>query len=201
MGANSASKDGRVVNELSLFEQALEPAVGGARVEDLGCVYNVSRRTYEEKATFTFRAQAPCIEYLSLLVENALLLGAHRAGRVYAGFGKLSRMEPVADRYLRIADLSERLYVFGEADWKPPRHPNMRVLPVAPGSTLAHECFIVADSPLLHVSLIAVDTDDSGAVAPTHETRAFHAIKSSDPAVVSQLAAAIERLIDASLAA
>ena len=30
-------------------------------------------------------------------------------------------MEPVVDRYMRISDVSERVYVFGEPDWCPPR--------------------------------------------------------------------------------
>ncbi len=181
-----------------MFEQALKATTTGADgLEDLGCVYNVSRQVYEEKTNFTFRAQMPCLEYLSLLVENALLLRANRAGRVYAGFEQLSRMEAVADSYLRIADLSERLYVFGEADWKPPRHPHLRALTLAPGTGLAREYFIIADSPALHVALVAADNDKS---STSPEARVFHAIKSSCPVVVAQLAATIEDLINSSLA-
>jgi len=186
-----------------MFEQALKAAMAGASgLEDLGCVYNVSRQVYEEKMNFTFRAQMPCFEYLNLLVENALLLRANRAGRVYAGFEKLSRMEAVTDSYLRIADLSERVYVFGEADWKPPRHPHLRALTVASGAGgLARECFIIADSPALQVALVATDDDSKSHASPSHEARAFRAIKASCPVVVAQLAAIIENLIDTSLAA
>ena len=38
------------------------------------------------------------------MIENALLL-RNRSGRVYAGFEKLSYLQPVVDRYLR-ADVS-----------------------------------------------------------------------------------------------
>jgi DICT domain-containing protein len=179
-----------------MFDQAL--AFAGGTVEDLGTVAHVSRRDFDERATFRFRAQVPALEYLSLLIENAVLLRTHRGGRLYAGFERLSRMEPVVDRYMRIADVSERVYVFGEPDWKPPRHPNMRVIELEDAPRLAREWFVVADSPALRVALVGLD--EEGAVAhAVLEERIFSALKTHDPAVVSRLAAAAEGLIDDSL--
>ncbi len=178
-----------------MFDQAL--AFAGEKVEDLGTVTHVSRRDFDERATFRFRAQAPALEYLSLLIENAVLLRTHRGGRLYAGFEKLSRMEPVVDRYMRISDVSERVYVFGEPDWKPPRHPNMRVLECAPDAGLAREWVVIADSPTLQVALVGVDED--GARVPVFEERRFRAFKSSAPAHVKQLAAAADRLVNSAL--
>jgi hypothetical protein len=186
------------LKEVSLFKEALKIA-GTAQVEDLGLVSNISRRDFDERPSFLFRVKAPCLEYVSLMIESALLLRANRMGRVYAGFGKLSRMEAVAGRYLRIADLSERVYVFGEPDWKPPRHPNMKVIAIHADFSLARECFVIADSSTLRVALIGVDED--GARVPVLEERNFHAFKSSDPATVTQLAAIAEDLIDSSPAA
>jgi DICT domain-containing protein len=182
-----------------MLEQALSCAQGSSRIEDLGRVAHVSRRDFDEKETFLFRAQAPSIEYLSLLIENALLLRANRSGRVYAGFGKLSRMEPVIDRYLRIADLSERVYVFGVPDWKPPSHPHMKLLTFDENDRLARESFIIADSRTLHAALIA--TDEADAPGPTPEERDFRGFKTSHPLIVSELGAIAEGLIDDSLAA
>ena len=179
-----------------MFECALR-ATGGHAIEDLGQVAAVSRQTFDERATFRFRTQPPCLEYVSLLIETALLLRTHRDGRVYVGFERLSRMEPIVARYLRIADVSERVYVFGEPDWQPPRHPNMRLINVAPDARLAREWFVVADSPALRVALVARDED--GLDAPDLAARNFSACKSSDPHVVAQLAAAAEGLIDATL--
>nr|MBA2341743.1 hypothetical protein [Pyrinomonadaceae bacterium] len=142
-----------------MFEQAQHYAEQSASVEDFGCVSNIVRARFDEHQTFRFNAQVPCLEYISLLIENALLLRTNRAGRVYAGFEKLSRMEPVVERYLRIADLSERVYVFGEADWQPPRHPNMRAVVISSDSPLNHEWFVIADSPSLRVALVARDED------------------------------------------
>ncbi len=179
-----------------MFEQAL--AFAGETVEDLGTVTHISRRDFDERATFRFRAQVPALEYISLLIENAVLLRTHRGGRLYAGFEKLSRMEPVVDRYMRIADVSERVYVFGEPDWKPPRHPNMRAIEFEGSPRLAREWFVVADSPALRVALVGFDEEGFDAHAVPEE-RTLAALKTHDPVIVRRLAAAAEDLIDDSL--
>ena len=179
-----------------MYELALRAA--SPRTEDLGDVALISRRDFDERATFTFRARVPCLEYVSLLIETAVLLRANRAGRVYVGFERLSRMEPIADRFLRIADLSERLYVFGETDWTPPRHPHLRAVPVGPAQKLAREWFVIVNSPTQRVALVARDED--GFSASALEERTFSAVKTSDPRTVEQLASAAEDVIDSSLA-
>jgi DICT domain-containing protein len=192
--------DGREIpamKEFSMYARATEPAAGKA--EDLGTVPHVSRRDFDERQTFRFRAQAPCLEYISLLIENAMLLRTHRGGRVYAGFERLSNMEPVVDRYMRIADISERVYVFGEPDWTPPRHPNMAVVRLREDAPLAREWFVVADSPALRVALVGLD--EEGFTRPDLEERTFRALKTHDPALVRRLASAAESIVDDSLGA
>jgi DICT domain-containing protein len=179
-----------------MFDQAV--AFAAETAEDLGTVAHVSRRDFDERVTFRFRAQVPALEYLSLLIENAVLLRTHRSGRLYAGFEKLSRMEPVVDRYMRISDVSERVYVFGEPDWKPARHPNMRVVELEGAPRLAREWFVVADSPALRVALVGFD-EEGFTSRPVFEERTFAALKTHDPAVVRRLASAAEGLVDDSL--
>jgi hypothetical protein len=181
-----------------MFEQALKVAKSYDTV-DLGEVSYVSRRDFDERETFRFRAQVPCLEYVSLIIESLLLLRTNRKGRIYVGFEKLSRMEGVIDRYLRIADLSEKVYVFGEPDWKPPRHPNMKLIDPGRDVELAREWFVITDSCTVRVALVAVDEGRFG--IPILEQRHFSAFKSSNPNIVTQLAVAAESLIDASLAA
>ncbi len=178
-----------------MFEFALQ-AARVSRLDDLGNVPIVSRKIFDELPTFRFRAKAPCLEYVSLLIENELLLRTNREGRVYAGFEKLSRMEYVAGRFLRIADLSERVYVFGVPDWKPPRHPNMRVVKLKPDMKLACEWLVIAHSQKYNAALVAFDED--GFDTPVLDERNFRSFKSTDPAVVARLAAAAEDLIDQS---
>lgn len=188
------------VKTVSLFEEALKIAKS-SNAEDLTKVTYVSRRDFDERETFTFETSAPCLEYISLLIENAVLLRTHRAGRVYAGFERLSCMEAIIDRYLRIADVSERVYVFGEADWKPPRHPNMRVIALPRDSRLAREWFVIANSPALRVALVAFDKESSSATSSQFEARKFRALKTSNPAILARLTAIAEELVDLSLAA
>ena len=178
-----------------MFEFALQ-AAKDSQLDDLGNVPIVSRKIFDELPTFRFRAKVPCLEYVSLLIENALLLRTNRDGRVYAGFEKLSRMEYVADRFMRIADLSERVYVFGVPDWKPPRHPNLRVVALQPAMELAREWLVIAHSQTYQAALVAVDED--GFDTPVLDERYFRSFKSTDPAIVARLAAAAEDLIDQS---
>lgn len=186
------------MKKFSMFGYATKIA-DASPIEDLGDISNISRREFDERVTFRFSSQVPCLEYVSLMIENAILLRTNRAGRVYAAFQKLSRMEPIVDRYLRIADVSERLYVFGEEDWKPPRHPHMQLMPVTADSLLAREWFVIAHSSTLRMALVAQDQEGFGQMVP--EERTFLAIKSSDPILIAHLAAAAENLIDSSLAA
>ncbi len=187
------------VKTFSLFEEALKIAES-SEGEDFREVTFISRRDFDERETFTFETSAPCLEYVSLLIENAVLLRTHRAGRVFAGFEKLSRLEGIVDRYLRIADVSERVYIFGEADWQPPRHPNTRVIALPKDSQLAREWFVIANSPVLKAAFIALDKESGGAHA-SFEARKFRVIKTSNPDIVARLTAIAEELIDLSLAA
>jgi hypothetical protein len=187
------------VKTLSLFEEALKIA-RSSDAEDLTQVTYVSRRDFDERETFTFETSTPCLEYVSLMIENAVLLRTNRAGRVYAGFGKLSCMEAIVDCYLRIADVSERVYVFGEADWKLPRHPNMRVISLPRDSRLAREWFVIANSPVMRVALVAVNEEHAGG-AHRSEAGKFRALKTSNHAIIMRLTAIAEELVDMSLAA
>jgi hypothetical protein len=185
------------VKDFSLFEQALR--VTGTPQTDLGTISSISRRAFVERESLTFRAKVPCFEYGCLLIENAIMLGTNRAGRIYAGFEKLSCMQPVLDRYLRIGDVSDCVYVFGEPDWEPPRHPNMRLVKLTSDFKLAHECFLIANSPTLQIALVAID--EEGFAAPVLEERHFQALKTSNVAVIRRLVSDLEEVIDWSVGA
>jgi DICT domain-containing protein len=182
--------------EFSFYDYSLQCAAKHSTVEDLGAVALISRRHFDERETFRFTTQVPSLEYISLLIENSILLRTNRGGRVYAGFERISRMEAIVARYLRIADVSERVYVFGVKDWTPPRHPNMKIIPVAADSPLSLEWFVIANSSNYRVALLAKDED--GFDTPVLEERTFSAIKTSNPAAVMELTEMAEKLIDKS---
>jgi DICT domain-containing protein len=181
------------VKTFSLFEQALKLSCF-PQMDNAGQVSVISRQDFDERETFLLRTKLPSVEYACLMIENALLLRTNRSGRVYAGFEKLSCMKPVVDRYQRIADVSDSVYIFGEPDWKPPRHPNIRTIKLSADYRLAHECFVIADSSTLHIALVA--RDENGLEKPDSEQKSFIALKTSNIAAVTALANFAEGVID-----
>lgn len=186
------------MKNLSLFDQARKIAKD-PRAVNLGQISSISRKDFDEHETLCFSSAAPGVEYACLLIENALLLKTNRAGRIYAGFEKLSFLQPIIDRYLRIADISEAVFIFGEADWKPPRHPNIRTIQLTPEFNLSREWFLISDSPTLRVAVVS--QEENRFEKASDERGNFRTIKTSNQNGVVRLATAAEGLVDWSLAA
>jgi len=186
------------VKNFSIFEYGLKssPVEG---MHDLGQVASVSRSDFDEKESFICRTTAASVEYLCLLIENSILLRSSRSGRVYAGFERLSALQPIIERYLRIADLSECVYLFGQPDWEPPRHPNIRVVELNSSVRLSRESFLIVQSPDLNRAIVAFDEERVDNTMP--EQIRYWVLKTSNDAVVHGLAAEMEGMIDWSLAA
>jgi len=188
------------VENFSVFEQALKYSAT-EHTEDLGEIVSISRRTFTERESFICRTSQTSLEYACLMIENALLLRTNRTGRVYAGFEKLSAIQPIIDRYLRIADVSDSVYLFGQDDWRVPRHPNIRVMPLSPDTRLAHETFLITHSSTLNIALVSFATEHVVSELRNSDALKYWLLKTSSPPVVSKLANAMEMLIDWTLAA
>ena len=186
------------MKNFSIFEQALKYS-GVEETENLGEIASLARRDFIERESFICHTTTASIEYACLMIENAVLLRTNRAGRVYAGVEKLSSLQPIIDRYMRIADISESVYLFGEDDWRPPRHPNIRLITLKNDFRLAREWFVIADSSSLSCALVAFDEGRLAQTSP--EQVRYWALKSSNPAVVHALSKSVEGVIDWSLAA
>ena len=186
------------MKDFSIFEYGLKLSPID-QTQDLGQLASISRRDFEDRETFICRTTAASVEYLCLLIDNAILLRTNRTGRVYAGFEQLSALQPIIDRYLRIADLSECVYLFGEADWKPPKHPNIRVIELPGALRLSRETFLIVQSSNLNRALVAFDEESEDDSLP--EQIRYWALKTSNPTVVQSLATGLEGMIDWSLAA
>jgi DICT domain-containing protein len=185
------------VKDFSLFEQALKFS-GLDKTDNLGEIASLVRRDFADRESFICHTTTASVEYACLLIENAVLLRTNRAGRVYAGVEKLSSLQPIIDRYMRIADVSEAVYLFGQDDWRPPRHPNVRLVTLNNDFRLAREWFVIAQSPSFNAALVAFD--ESGPDGPPEQIR-FWALKTSNPLVVRGLSHAVEGVIDWTLAA
>jgi DICT domain-containing protein len=185
------------VKNFSIFEQALRLS-GTANVENLGEVASLSRRDFSDHESFICHTTTASVEYGCLMIENAILLRTNRAGRVYTGVEKLSALQPIIDRYMRIADVSETVYLFGQDDWRPPRHPNIRLISLKKDFRLAREWFVITQSSSLSCALVAFD--ETGLESLPEQVR-YWVLKTSNSDLVGSLANAVEGVIDRSLAA
>lgn len=185
------------MKNFSIFEQALR-VPGIERIENIGEIASLARRDFVGRESFVCRTTTASVEYASLMIENAVLLRTNRAGRVYAGVEKLSALQPIIDRYMRMADVSESVYLFGQDDWRPPRHPNIRLITLKEDFRLAREWFVIAHSKSLNCAIVAFD--ETGAETTPEQIR-YWALKTSNPALVGSLANAVEGVIDWCLAA
>ena len=185
------------MKDFSIFDRARQLS-DSLQTENLGRISSISRRDFDERETLVFSTGAPGFEYACLMIENAWLLKTNRKGRVYAGFEKLSLLRPVIDRYMRIADLSECVFIFGERDWDPPRHPNLRIISLKSDFEVAHEMFLIADSPDSQIAVVAKQEVFTG--ESSREKMLFTTIKTSNADSVLKLANAAEGLIDWSIA-
>jgi DICT domain-containing protein len=191
------SQETPAVKQFSVFEYALERSAG--RVENLGQVASIARREFDARESFVCRTTTASVEYCCLMIENGLLLRTNRGGRVYAGFEKFSQLQPIVDRYLRIADVSECVYLFGQDDWQPPRHPNIRLITLMPDFQLAREWFLITLSSSLTTALLAFD--EAGADTSMPEQIRYWVLKTSNKSMVNGLVHAVEGVIDWTLAA
>ena len=185
------------MRNFSIFEQALKFS-GTDDIENLGEIASLARRDFVERESFMCHTTTASVEYGCLMIENAILLRTNRAGRVYAGVEKMSALQPIIDRYMRIADVSESVYLFGQDDWRPPRHPNIRLITLNKDFRLAREWFVIAHSNTLNCGLVAFDEAE---VETLPEQIRYWAFKTSNASLVGSLTNGIEGVIDWSLAA
>jgi hypothetical protein len=185
------------VKNFSIFEYALE--VSSKEMDNLGEIASLPRREFEEHESFVCHTTTASVEYACLMIENAVLLRTNRGGRVFAGFEKFSQLAPIVDRYMRIADVSHSVYLFGQDDWSPPHHPNIRLIRLRPESKLSRECFLITESTSLSSAFLAFD--EAGVDSEMPEQIRYWALKTNNPATVADLVSAMEGVIDKSLAA
>jgi DICT domain-containing protein len=185
------------VRNFSIFEQALRFS-GAQDVENIGEITSLSRRDFLERESFICHTTTASVEDASLMIENAIVLRTNRSGRVYAGVEKFSALQPIIDRYMRIADVSECVYLFGQDDWKPPRHPNIRLITLENDFRLTREWFVITHSKSLSYAVVAFD--ESGPDTLPEQIR-YWALKTSNPNLIMKLANEVEGVIDWSLAA
>ena len=185
------------MKNFSIFEQALKFS-GPQAIENIGETASLGRKDFIGRESFICRTTTASVEYACLMIENQILLRTNRSGRVYAGVESMSALQPIIDRYTRIADVSEAVFLFGQDDWRPPRHPNIRLITLNHDFRLAREWFVITHSKSLSCAVVAYD--EGGADTLPDQMR-YWLLKTSDSNLVDCLANAVEGVIDWSLAA
>ncbi len=160
---------------------ALDPALS---------VYALVRRTLNQRTLVNHRRTMLIISHE---IENVILLDKVRA-RLFSGFQRMSAFLPQVERYQRLAEQAESIYVFGVMDVTPP--PIMRVtyVPLRPTDQLAREWFIVADAPEYFTTLATEEISPAGV---QDMERRFEGIWSFDEDMVLILRDWLSSLVDA----
>lgn len=115
-----------------------------------------------------------------------------RGARIYAGFERLSRVRPVLRRYRQLADVTERLVVFGERD--EPIDLNAELVDVT-GSPLCREWFLVIHTADYGALLAAKDLTGFGPTGPLPGRR-FAAVTAHDRVFIERAAHRLAAHVD-----
>jgi len=95
---------------------------------------------------------------ISRLIENQII-DNHLPVNFYAGFERFSNFPDQLRRYSRLGAVCRRVYVFGVPDIRPPSIPGIEFIELSPSSPLAHEWFLLVDTPDFWTTLLTQEVD------------------------------------------
>lgn len=127
-------------------------------------VFRLVERIQQEKVSAVLNHRRT-MSLISFQIEDATLVDGART-RVFAGFQRLSRFLPQVERYRKLAQNAQAVYVFGIPDVTPPEIPNVTYIPLSHSDQLANEWFLVSYgreyvSALATEELTTMDDPDS----------------------------------------
>lgn len=114
------------------------------------------------------------------------------AARIFAGFQKMSFFLPHVERYTRLAENAESIWVFGIVDVDVPPIRNVSIVPLEPTDRLAMEWFLVAEAPEYYSALIA---QDLSGFEVENEKRLFKGVWTFDADLVNRLQQSLSQAI------
>lgn len=149
-------------------------------------VYTLVKNTQEQRK---FIHATRMMSMISREIEDTVILDGVRA-RVFSSFQRMSSFLPQADRYRRLAENADSVYVFAYPDIQPPPIVNITYVPIPEDSQLAREWFIVADARDYYTALVTEEL-------PGGPSRRFEGVWSFDEEMVDILQAALSNLVRA----
>lgn len=147
-----------------------------------GEVENLGKDADDDKLnsmSLKFESKVPNLEDMCYYMEKVLLRKPSDA-QVYAGFQKVSRARAIWDRYQKMADNVEKIYLFGEKDDDLSPHENIDFVYLPSNHPLIREWFLVIDKDIGSTMMVAHDEDGFG-VEDLKEDRNFKGAKTSRP--------------------
>jgi DICT domain-containing protein len=124
-------------------------------------------------------------------INELLTLERHAENaQVFAGFERHSRVRPVLARYRRLAEVTQRLVIFGTRDESVPLDAELIDVGNRP---LAREWFLVIDAPNYKALLAARDLTGFGPTGPLAHRR-FLGVTLHDSALVARAVEVLTRL-------
>lgn len=121
---------------------------------------------------------------VSYEIENATLIDGART-RIFSGFQYFSKFTPQLERYRRLAQRAESIYVFGVPDVELPSIPNLTFVPLSPGDQLSKEWFLISYGVDFFSALA---TEELTPISDPDPQRMFKGIWTFDVSLVSILA-------------
>lgn len=177
------------MKNVSLFKEVFEKVDGETlklRAKTSDSIFKSNSIKYETKV--------PNLERMCYLMES-VLLNKKREGAVYAGFQKLSRATGVYDRFLKIADNVDKIYIFGVPDTKLAPHPKIEIVPLSSTHDLTREWFLVMDIKFGKNMMVAYDLDGFG-TKPLDIDRNFRGAKTLDIKLVDRAVNILNEVIN-----
>ncbi|MFN2340368.1 MAG: DICT sensory domain-containing protein [Halanaerobium sp.] len=176
------------MKSLSLYNEIFEEVEGD--VEKLGKKANDNKL---KSFSLKFETKIPNLDKMCYIMEK-VLLNKGEGATVYAGFQKQSRAEVIWDRYHKMADNVDQVYVFGENDIDLDSHPNIELIDLPPRHELIREWFLVIDKPIGKSMMVAYDLDGFGKYEDEKD-RNFKGAKTHRPEAITKAVDLLEELI------
>lgn len=152
-------------------------------------VFHLSERVQKQSTTLNHRRTMNIISYE---IENVTLLdNAHT--RIFSSFQRMSRFIPQVERYRKLAQKAEAIYVFGIPDVEVPPIENLTYIPLTQDDQLAREWFIVNYGRDYATML---STEEQSRFSDPDAQRVFRGLWTFQPTLTSIIAEWLTRVVN-----
>lgn len=125
-------------------------------------------------------------------IERTIIRQELKSGHVFASFQQLDFFLPVLERYRKMTEFIDNIWVFGipSKDQNFPQLDGVNYIYLEEEDVLTQEWFLIVNHPTYSRSLSALETTSPGT---PHKDRTYKGILSSEPTVITPV---YEKLMD-----